>query len=121
MAEKKEIKDLVIPEITPDEKILQEGVVKSIMIYKRISPVVSLKYALTDRGIWTHHPGSFLAKPRSVFLAYDAVKYYEAYSHLGQDCCVFRPKDGKTFNGFLFEEDHQEVIQILDTYLTRKG
>ncbi|MCL2712272.1 MAG: hypothetical protein FWD37_03220 [Methanomassiliicoccaceae archaeon] len=120
MVNEEELKAMEIPEITADEKVLSEGIVKTVMMYKAVSPPISFKYILTDKGFWTRNAGSFLAKSRSTFISYDLVDSFETFTHRRGECCVLWPKKGMTGTGLLFGDDHDAVVAIFETYLQRK-
>ena len=115
----KNLIDMVIPEISPAETVLAEGVLmtQSLMLGKQRRRH-TYKYAITDQGVWTRNPKRLFFKPKSAFIPYSGIKGFMAGTFRSHDCCIFFPKNSRPGNRIYFD-NHASVIKILDTYLSR--
>ena len=87
-----ELAKMVIPEIPPEEKILKEGVLRSIELKKKTPIVFHYKYAITEKGIWTRNEKRLLNKSKTVFAAFADLDDYEVIAHKMGECCAFNRK-----------------------------
>lgn len=115
---KENLADAVITEIPPDEKILKEGIMVTMQLYgKRYR--FPYKFALTEKGVWTRSKKSLFFKPKTTFMPYSHVKYYQTGAYNSTPCCFFHPVSGRIGNRVFFD-DHEGAVKILDMFLIKK-
>jgi hypothetical protein len=113
---KKDLNEMVIPEIPSDEKILKEGVLRIVGINKRSKAERPFKYAITEKGIWTRSPGGLIGKPFTRFVPYKHFDYLETAEDTEPEYCIFHPRAGEAPNRIYFD-DHFAVVDILKEFL----
>lgn len=118
---KEDLKDAVITGIPSDEKILKEGILQTMKFYsKNLDSRVPLKYALTEKGLWTLGEKTLFFKPKAAFTAYADVKYFVLGTMEKIPYCIFFPEKGSPDNR-LFFDDHEGAVKLLEGYVTKSA
>ena len=113
---KEDVKNIVIPEIPADEKILKEGTMTLSRLNYKPHKGYGYKYALTEKGVWSRSPKTLFAKPRTSFRPYSDYSSFEISTYNGQACCIFTPDGGQAVNRVFFD-DMDGAVEIFDAFL----
>jgi len=116
-----DLRGYVFSEIPSGEKILKEGILKTMSLLRGSSATARMvyKYALTEKGVWMRSRGSFLSKGKTTFMSYTDLDHYEMRPYFEQPSCIFFPKGGRQPGNRIFFDDSDEVLKVLDMFLTR--
>ncbi|MDR0334997.1 MAG: hypothetical protein LBH69_03835 [Methanomassiliicoccaceae archaeon] len=108
----------IVIEIPSDERILKEGVLRTVRLNKKPLRFV-LKYALTEKGLWTRNKRTFFLKPKTTFIPYSDIEFYESTVFMDAACLLFHPKGREPYNALYFD-DPDGACAVFGTYVAKK-
>ena len=114
---KEKLQDVVIAEITQEETVLREGIVRTIAIISGKRRSFAYKYVLTDKGVWMRSVKFLWIKPKSHFMAYDDIDHGIHAKLFGAPTLMFYPKNGKRPANHIVFDDVPGAIEILSRYI----
>ena len=117
---KEELKNIVIPEIPADEKILKEGAAAVKMLYYKPWLIYQYKFAITEKGIWMRCPKVMLAKQKTSFTAFSNIAYYDLNEYDGHTWVILFLKEGDTLYRTYFD-DMDGAVKVISEFLPRKS
>lgn len=113
------LRDTPIESVPRGEKVLLEGILQSISLYKTASGGYAYKYVITEKGVWTKSKKLLFIKSKEGFLAFADLSGYKKTKYGDSDCFIFYPANGKMPGTRVFFDDPVAAQEIFDRYLKR--